>query len=68
MNSNQIDIPKGICFIQIHYTDLEHTKKSHLLIKKLISKYFTILEIFGVNRGIYCPINKTRNAVMGILK
>ena len=65
MNNNQINVSKGICFIQIHHTDLEHTKRSHLLIKKLKDmKIFN--EIVLAAAGI--PINEIRNAVMSILK
>ena len=46
-----------------HYR--EYSKKSFT---KLISNFFEITEIFGVNRGFYCPIDKARNAAMAVLK
>lgn len=36
--------------------------------KKLCSKYFEIEKVFGVNRGFYTTEEKTRNAMMLILK
>ena len=36
--------------------------------KSLVSQYFSIIDLYGVNRGIYVPIENTRNAIMAVLQ